>query len=261
MSAELLASWLSGLGLPGPGATAAILSVYLLAGAVKGALGFGLPVVAVTLLPLFVPMQQALALNALVILGANLQQIAQAGEPRAGLAAAWPMLAGLAVAVPPGALLAARVPPETLTLVLGLFVLAFVLWSLVRPGFSIPPARRRSAGLAFGLASGAVGAITSSPGPIFVSYVVALGVPRAVHMAALGVTMIVFAALLAGSYAAVGILRAEHLVLGALCLLPAAAGMALGNAAGLRLGAERFRAIVLAALGVIALELIRRSVL
>jgi hypothetical protein len=37
--------------------------------------------------------------------------------------------------------------------------------------------------------------------------------------------------------------------------------MALGNAAGLRLGAERFRAIVLAALGVIALELIRRSVL
>ncbi|MEM0990645.1 MAG: sulfite exporter TauE/SafE family protein [Pseudomonadota bacterium] len=239
---------------------AAIAGVYLLAGLVKGATGFGLPVVSVTLLPFFVPIDMALALNAIVITATNLQQIRQAGEVRAGLGAAWPMMLGMAIMVPIGAQFTVGISATSLMIILGTFVLLFVISSFLNPSLKIPSNWHQRTGFGMGLLSGVVGAITSAPGPIFVSYVHALHLPRPIYMAALGFIMLLFGFVLALSFIFVGLLRWEHVLPGLLGIPPAIFGMWLGNGWGKRLPVETFRKVVLALLGVLAVMIIRRAI-
>ena len=242
-----------------PALVAAILAIYLIAGFVKGALGFGLPVVAVTVLPFLIPVETALALNALVIMTTNLQQIFQAGATRDGLVAGWPMMLGMALMVPVGALFTVGISTAALMTILGSFVLLFVISSFFNPALRVPRGWERRIGFGMGLASGFVGALTSSPGPIFVMYVVSLHLPRPVYMAALGSIMTLFGLVVTASYISVGVLRWEHMATGVLATVPAFLGMWLGNAAGKKLGVEAFRRIVLVLLGILAALMIRRA--
>ncbi len=238
---------------------ALILAVYFFAGFIKGALGFGLPVVAITLLPFLVPVETALALNALVIMTTNVQQIFQAGGAREGFRAAWPMMLGMALMVPVGAHFTAGIPTSALMIILGCFVLLFVITSFLNPALQVPLGWRRRIGFGMGLLSGFVGALTSSPGPIFVMYVVALHLSRPVYLAALGFIMTLFGFVVTASYIWVGVVRWEHVPPGVLATVPAVLGMALGNATGKRLGVDAFRKIVLMLLGGLAVLMIERA--
>ena len=243
-----------------PGLIALILAVYLVAGFVKGAMGFGLPVVAITVLPFFIPIEEALALNALVIMVTNLQQIAQAGEPRAGFRSAWPMMLGMALMVPVGALFTVGISAPVLMTILGSFVLLFVVSSFLSPQLRVPHGWERRVGFGMGLVSGFVGALTSSPGPIFVMYVVSLHLPRPRYMAALGFIMTLFGIVLTASYVWVGVVRWEHVPMGLLATVPGVVGSYLGNIVGKRVGIETFRRVVLALLGILAALMIERAV-
>ena len=238
---------------------AAIAGVYLVAGLVKGATGFGLPVVAVALLPFVVPVEMALALNAVVIFATNIQQIRQGGAVREGLSAAWPMMLGMAIMVPVGALFAERIDEHTLMTILGMFVLAFVISSLLNPALRIPHGWEQRTGFGMGLVSGVVGGLTSAPGPIFVMYVVALHLARPVFMTALGFIMALFGLTVGASYIWVGVLRWEHAAPALISLAPVFLGMWIGNRWAKTLPMERFRKIVLILLGVLACLLIRRA--
>lgn len=237
-----------------------VAGVFLLAGLVKGATGFGLPVVSVTLLPFFLPIEWALAINSMVIVATNLQQIRQGGHTREGFAAAWPMMAGMTLMVPVGAQFAAGLDAATLTAILGVFVIVFVVSNFIDPGLRTPPAHAQKVGFGMGLVSGVVGGLTSAPGPIFVSYIVSLHLPRPVFMTALGFIMALFGAAAAVSYVWVGVLRSEHILPGLAAIPFAIGGMWLGNAWAKRLAVDTFRKVVLVLLGVLALLLIRRSI-
>lgn len=244
-----------------PTLLAVILGIYLAGGFVKGALGFGLPVVTITILPFLVPVETALALNALVIMTTNVQQIIQAGGTgmREAFRAAWPMMLGMALMVPVGALFTAGISTAALMTILGSFVLLFVIASFVNPALRVPRGWEQRVGFGMGLVSGFVGALTSSPGPIFVMYVVSLHLARPVFLAALGFIMTLFGFVVTASYIWVGVLRWEHVPPGVLATIPAVLGMWLGNVAGRRLGVGTFRRIVLVILGLLAALMIRRA--
>ncbi len=238
---------------------AAILATYLLAGAVKGAMGFGLPVVAVTLLPFVVPVETALALNSIVIVLTNFQQIRQGGRYAEGFSAAWPMMLGMSLMVPVGALFTVGLSAETLMIILGSFVILFVVSSFMNPALRVPEGWEQRTGFTMGLASGFVGALTSAPGPIFVMYVVSLHLARPVYITALGFIMALFGTVVGLSYAWVGVLRVEH-ILPALAAVPlAVCGMWLGDRWARRLPVETFRKAVLGLLGLLAILMIRRA--
>lgn len=242
-----------------PGAILAIAAIYLVSGLVKGALGFGLPLVAAVLLSLFQPVEMALALNAVVILLTNLEQLRQAKAAGPGIRAAWPMMLGMAAMVPVGAYFTAAISPRALMAVLGVFAVAFVVSNFLRPSLRIPPGWEVRIGLGLGLLSGFVGALTSAPGAIFVAYVVALHLARPAYMAALGCIMASFGLVLTLSYASVGLLSWDHVLLGLICAVPGALGMWVGNAWGRRLPAQFFRQAVLALLGVLGLVVLYRG--
>lgn len=242
-----------------PGLLALILAVYLVAGFVKGAMGFGLPVVTITILPFFIPVEDALALNALVIMVTNLQQIAQARATREGFGAAWPMMLGMALTVPVGAMFTVGISAPVLMTILGVFVLLFVISGFLSPQLRVPEGYARPVGFGMGLASGFVGALTSSPGPIFVMYVVSLHLPRPQYMAALGFIMTLFGIVVTASYVWVEIVRWEHVPTGLLCTIPGLLGGFLGNVIGKRVRIETFRRIVLSMLAVLAALMIERA--
>lgn len=237
----------------------AVLAIYLLAGMVKGAMGFGLPIVSVSLLPFVVPVATALALNAIVLVLTNIQQIRQGGAYRAGFGAAWPVMAGMLCGVPVGAVLAADLSPDSLMLVLGLFILLFVGLSIARPELEVPPHRRVPISLGSGIASGIVGALTSSPAAIFVMVMVALKLDRSVFVTALGFIMALFGAAAAVAYAVTGTLGVHHFVPGLAAVPPAMLGMWLGNRWASQLGSGTFRKAVLGLLAILAIVMIRRS--
>src|SRR5690606_33022368 len=103
------------------------------------------------------------------------------------------------------------------------------------------------------------GALTSSPGMIFVMYVVSLHLTRPLYMAALGFIMTLFGIVLTGSYIWVGVLGWEHVPAGLLATIPGVVGSYLGNALGKRMEIESFRRIVLGVLGILAAMMIERA--
>ncbi|MEM9060588.1 MAG: sulfite exporter TauE/SafE family protein [Pseudomonadota bacterium] len=236
-----------------------VLLTYFLAGLVKGAMGFGLPIVAIALLPLFVPVDTALALNAIVVIATNVNQIVQGGRYREGALVAWPLVLGMLIAIPPTAILAAGLSADTLLLIVGVAVLIFIAISLLNPALEVPQAWRRSAGVGFGLIGGVVGALTSAPAAALAPYMIALHLPRPVYITALGFLLTGFGVIVGVSYASVDILDASH-VLPALVSVPIAiVGMWIGDRWARRLANETFRRAVLALLAVLAVMLIRRS--
>lgn len=241
------------------GSLAAILAVYLLGGFVKGALGFGLPLVAISLLPLVVPVDMALMLNAVVIPLSNLNQLLRAGRAGAAAKRFWPLGLGLAIGIPVGALLISAVTEAQLTLALGLVVVLFTVLSFVAPRLAVPAAAERPVGVGVGVGAGVVGAMTSANGPVFVMYLVGLKLERALYMATLAWLFLLTGLLISGAYWSLGWFTMERLMIGVLCLVPAFAGMWVGDWAANRLSAERFRMLVIVALFVLGVNLIRRA--
>lgn len=238
---------------------APVLLIYLLAGLVKGAMGFGLPLVAISLLPLVVPVETALALNAIVVVVTNLQQVVQGGRYRAGFSNAWPLVAGMVIAIPPAAFLAAGLDSDTLLLIVGIAVLAFIVASVINPTLALVDRLHTPVGLAFGVIGGVIGALTSAPAAVMAPYMLSLHLPRPVYMTAFGMVLSSFGLIVGASYAAVSILDWSHFGPGLISIPVAIAGMWVGDRWARKLATATFRRAVLVLLGLLAIILIRRA--
>lgn len=248
-----LIAWLGAEGLTAP-RLAAVLAVYFVAGVVKGALGFGLPLVAGAVLPLLVPLPLVLAVNAVLLPLANLVQFARAGSPAPRVRAHWPVLVALALAAPLAALFVARADPRLVAVAFGTFVALAALATLLTPEWRLPERLVQPVGFVTGLAGGLVAALTTAPGPVFVLYLVGTGADRRATLGALGLFLLVAGLLVGASFAALGLLTVPRAVLALLCLVPALAGMVLGDALGARVPAARLRVVVLAILVLLGLR-------
>lgn len=247
------------LTLPATPILLGILGAYLAGGFAKGALGFGLPLVTISILPYFIPIDMALAMNAVVPLITNIFQLLQAGQSRETLRRCWPLLGGLVLGIPLGSALIQVVDKALLTALLGGFVMGFVLISALSPRFRVPPRQETLLGSLTGLVAGVVGALTSANGPVLVMYLVGLELPRQVFIGCLAWLFIATGSLNSIAYWSIGILDTQRVLLALLCLLPAYLGMQIGNALAARLSAQVFRRVVLLALFILGANLVRRA--
>jgi hypothetical protein len=122
----------------------------------------------------------------------------------------------------------------------------------------VPPARERWWSAGVGALSGVLGGVSSLAGPLIVSYLVALRLPREEFIGNISVIYFASALPLYVSMAAHERLGGTELLLSALALLPMAAGLALGKRLRGRLGERWFRRVLLAFLAAVALLLALR---
>lgn len=194
-----------------PGTAALVACVFVLGGLVKGALGFGLPLATMAILPFFVAVDAALAINVVVLFLTNIAQFVQMGQMRATARRFAPVLGGILLGVPFGAVMVSSFSDRVLLTALGAVVVLFTIMSLVKVDLALAPRHERPVGWVAGVTGGIVGAMTTVGGPLFVMYLVGLGVERRVFLSALSLFFILSALLISGAFLAVGLFDATRL--------------------------------------------------
>ncbi|AXA71679.1 hypothetical protein CE205_14250 [Achromobacter insolitus] len=217
--------------LPGgtPALIAITLSVFILAGVVKGVVGLGLPTISMAMLALVMAPAQAAALLIVPSLITNLWQARPWPTLPRVLRRIGAMQAGVCAGTIGGALWLGPPSGQWASVCLGLALVAYAAWGL----FGSPPsAPQRYAGLT-GLAVGAVtGLITAATGVFVipaVPYLQALNLGKDGLIQAMGISFTVSTVALAVGLAINGGYSPEAAGASVLMLLPALAGMALGT--------------------------------
>jgi uncharacterized protein len=236
----------------GPALTLLVVATFLLAGAVKGVIGLGLPTIAMGLLGLAMPPAQAAALLIVPSTLTNLWQLAAGGHLPALLRRLGPMLAMIFVGTLLGsAWLGINSGPWAVH-ALGAALVIYALYGLAGPALRVAPEREGWLGPVCGLLTGVVTAATGVFVMPAVPYLQSLGLSRDEMIQALGLSFTVSTLALAVGLAGQDALGGQALGASLLMLAPALLGMLAGQWLRQRISAALFKRcffIGLAALG------------
>ncbi|MFJ4068002.1 sulfite exporter TauE/SafE family protein [Pseudomonas sp. NPDC089996] len=236
----------------GPALTLLVVVTFLLAGAVKGVIGLGLPTIAMGLLGLAMPPAQAAALLIVPSTLTNLWQLAAGGHLPALLRRLGPMLAMIFVGTLLGsAWLGINSGPWAVH-ALGAALVIYALYGLAGPALRVAPEREGWLGPVCGLVTGVVTAATGVFVMPAVPYLQSLGLSRDEMIQALGLSFTVSTLALAVGLVGQDALGGQALGASLLMLAPALLGMLAGQWLRQRISAALFKRcffIGLAALG------------
>ncbi|WP_299424971.1 sulfite exporter TauE/SafE family protein [uncultured Shimia sp.] len=235
--------------------------VAMLAGVIKGMVGFGMPMVLISGLSTFLAPEVALAGLIFPTVFSNGFQAF-----RHGAGAAWSSLkrfrrfllaGGLAMVI--SAQFVRWVPSSTLLLLIGVPVAFFALSQLLgRPVRLTKPSARGE--VAVGTVAGAIGGVSGVWGPPTVTYLTAIGTEKREQIRIQGVIYGLGALLLVAAHLGSGVLNAATVGLSAFLVLPALLGMWIGTHISDQIDQKMFQRMTLFVLLLASLNLIRRAV-
>ena len=163
----------------------------LLAAIVKGAIGFGFPTLGTPLLALVVDVKTAVAVLVIpnmVMDGLQLRRSGPIGDAPRRLA---PLLLFTMIGTVIGTKLLVALSPRAATMILGVFILGYVLLDLARFSPRVPPSWELTLAAPVGLAAGIMGGITNAPGTPIALYLVALGMEKKEFVRSIAFTFLV----------------------------------------------------------------------
>ena len=228
--------------------TALIAATFLAAGLIKGVIGLGLPTLSLAVLTVALDLPTAMALLLVPSFVTNLWQALAGADTRLVLSRCWPFLLAATLTVWIGAQALGAVEIRLLSALLGVLLAAYALLSLGGLKISVTERNRSWAGPALGAANGILTGMTGSfvvPG---VLYLQAIGLPRDALIQAMGWLFTLSTLALAFALQQHGLMSRELGVESALGLLPAIAGMWLGQHLRRRIPKAQFRRLFFAAL-------------
>lgn len=233
-----------------------ITAVFVLAGAVKGITGMGLPTVAVALLSLVMRPVEAAALLVVPSLFTNVWQLLSGAPVLPLLRRLWPMMAGICV----GTLLAGMAALDAPWAVgaLGVALVAYALLGLTAVRWRVAPGME---GVLSPLAGAATGALSAATGVFVVPavpYLQALDLDRDELVQAMGLSFTVSTVALAIVLAAQDAWQPAMAGLSFLAQLPALAGMLIGQRLRRGMPPALFRRGFLLVLMVLGMHLVLR---
>ncbi|WP_060478546.1 MULTISPECIES: sulfite exporter TauE/SafE family protein [Pseudomonas] len=236
----------------GPALTLLVVSTFLLAGAVKGVIGLGLPTIAMGLLGLAMSPAQAAALLIVPSTLTNLWQLATGGHLRVLLRRLGPMLVMIFVGTLLGSAWVGINSGPWAVHALGAALVVYALYGLAGPALRVAPEREGWLGPICGLVTGLVTAATGVFVMPAVPYLQSLGLSRDEMIQALGLSFTVSTLALAAGLAGQDALGGQALGASLLMLAPALLGMFAGQWLRQRISVALFKYcffIGLAALG------------
>lgn len=241
---------------------AAAFGIAVVAGMVKGLVGFAMPTVLISGLSTFLSPELALAGLILPTLFSNaIQALGQ------GVAQAWRLVARFrlflivgAVCLLIGAQMVAVVPTSTLLTALGVVIAGFAVVQLAGVRFHL---RQRAWKIEVGVGAlaGFIGGFSGAWGPPTVVYLTALDTPKKEQIQIQGAMYFMAAILLLLAHSGSGVLNARTLPLSVALLVPSLLGVLVGTALNDRINQETFRRATLVVLIVAGANLIRRGLL
>lgn len=237
---------------------ALLVVVFMLAGVVKGVTGMGLPTVAMGLLGSALSPVAAASMLFVPTLVTNLWQIFAGPSLGRVLRRLWPMLLAVVAATLAAAALLVRADARWSGVALGAALVAYALYSLLAPALRVPPRMERWLSPLVGALSGVVTGATGVFVMPAVPYLQSLGLDRDELVQALGLSFTVSTISLTTGLLLHGAFGIPQLGLSALAIVPALAGMWLGQAIRGRISARAFRFCFLGLLLALGVELVAR---
>ncbi|UUX95300.1 sulfite exporter TauE/SafE family protein [Aquabacterium sp. J223] len=238
---------------------AGYLALCLLAGAcVKGALGIGLPLVALPLMSQRIPAAQAIVMVMMPVLVSNAWQAFSTGFSAPALRRFWPLLVPLVVSTALASRLTVTLPDATLRMVLAGCVLLAVLLLSLQLRLTVPPERERWWSLGVGLASGLMGGMSALTGPLVITYLQALRLSREMFVRSVSGIYLASAIPLYAALAVQGRVSLQDLGWSTAALVPVGLGLAIGQWLRGGFSERTFRHAILAFLTLVSLSLLVR---
>ncbi|WCR11421.1 sulfite exporter TauE/SafE family protein [Paracoccus stylophorae] len=239
----------------------AAVAVTLVAGFVKGAVGFAMPMIMLSAFGSIMPATTALAALILPTLLTNLQQAFRQG---AGAAVGSAMnfrwhIAMVLVFIWVSAGFAQAIPQPVMYALLGVPIVGFALWQLSGRPLVLPVHHRRRAEIGTGIVGGLYGGISGIWGPPLIVLLLSLGATKQEQVRVQGVVFLLGAVMLTAAHLNSGVLNSTTLPLSAILCAPAFAGMMTGFALQDRLDVVQFRRWTQVALVLTGLNLVRRA--
>lgn len=229
--------------------TVALVTItFLIGGFIKGAIGLGLPPVALAFMaaPLGVKAAMSIMLGPTII--TNIWQALAGPALKVLIRRLWSYLAAAFVGIWFGVDLLAVTSGNYLLGALGLFLAAYSLISLFSP--QIPPPGKREKVLS-PIAGGVGGIVFGLTGTFIVPgilYLQALGLKREMMVQALGLTFITISVALAISFIRHQLVPQDMVLIAGYAVLPTVVGLVLGTRLRHRISEEQFRRIFFIAL-------------
>jgi uncharacterized protein len=209
--------------------TLLVLATFLLAGMVKGVIGLGLPTVSLAILTIALDLPTAMALLLVPSFVTNLWQASVGGDTQILLRRLWPFLLSASVSVWIGAIALKRLDLSLLSALLGALLLIYAAISLAGIKPAIARAQESWAAPASGLLNGVLTGMTGSfvvPG---VMYLNALNLSRDQLIQSMGMLFTLSTLALALALGNHALLSQQQLINSSFALIPAIAGMLLGQ--------------------------------
>jgi uncharacterized protein len=234
-----------------------IAGAFVIAGVAKGALGMGLPPIAIGLMTFSISLQDSIAIMVLPTMATNIWQAIYGGGFRPLFRRFWPMTLGAMVAILVVAMVFNHLGSPQAVGWVGAVLIVYSLLALSAWRPKVSRVTERWANPMIGLASGAVAGITGVAAVPFLPYMQALELDRHELVQALGIQFTFMIGAITLALAWQGGFDAGNLLGGVVALLPTMLGVWLGNKIRHALSAETFRRIFLVALLAIGLHMAR----
>lgn len=233
---------------------------FLAAGCVKGVIGMGLPLTAIAVLTMTIGLREAVPLIVIPVLVTNAWQATRGGALGHHFRRFWSLNLLSCAGVWGGTVLLFMIDPRVLSIVLGGVIIAYVLVNLFAVRLSVPAGGEALLSPVVGLFSGALAGLTGSVGAPVAIYYQALGLDREAFLQAISLSFFLAAVVWLPALAGQSAYNLDTVIVSTAALVPALAGMWIGQRIRNRLSEERFRLWVFVFLLILAVNLIRKAV-
>ncbi|MDY6944378.1 MAG: sulfite exporter TauE/SafE family protein [Pseudomonadota bacterium] len=239
-----------------PFATAYVTLIFLLAGAVKGVVGLGLPTVAMGLLSLLMPPAEAAAILLLPSFITNVWQLAEGPRLAELIRRLWPTLLAIFASTSVASGVIASTKSSVASAALGGALLIYAVAGLRNFHLDVAPRTERWAGPTVGVITGCITGATGTFVVPAVPYLAGLKLAREELIQALGLSFTASTVALGLGLMWHGALEIHSLSISAIAIVPALLGMTLGGRLRRRVSPEHFRRWFFIGLALLAVHLI-----
>ena len=216
----------------------AVVASLVIAGFTKGAIGVGMPIIAMPLLTWLIGLQDAVILLTLPLILSNIPQSLEGGKTLAATWRLWPVVAGMIPGILLGVYLLVHtsMPVATLCAAVALIAVGSVMLASAR--VVIPSEYHRSAGIVSGFFGGVLGGLAALPGPVVFIYMIGKGLHGKDFTKEASLFLVISSGLLALALSSTGVFSMNDWSLSLAALAPVLFGMYLGRNLRDRLNAE-----------------------
>ncbi len=239
---------------------AIIVLAYGVAGLLKGALGLGFTTACLPILVLALGHKESLALVIIPSILSNIMLMREAGQYKATAKAFWPLYVAVVPGVIGGVMLLNALDAAIPTIVLGAVMLAYCLFSLVRPQFRLSDATARRLLVPMGVVNGLVNGFTGSQVMPMVPFLMATSIEAPKFVQAVNMVFTISSVVMFFGLSQAGLFSLEEFWVSVVGAGIVYVGVAVGTRVRSRLSEATYRQAVLIFLAGLGASLIVRTV-